>query len=132
MNSNKLANFAKVVDNLKSILKEATTPIVRDAAIKRYELCYELAWKAVQEALRTEGLEVCKSPKSCFQQAFQQGWIEDEETFIEMIARRNLTTHTYNDNLAEEIYTNLGKYLAQFEFLLAQLLISPTTRVIPK
>jgi nucleotidyltransferase substrate binding protein (TIGR01987 family) len=132
MNSNKLANFAKVVDNLKSILKEATTPIVRDAAIKRYELCYELAWKAVQEALRTEGLEVCKSPKSCFQQAFQQGWIEDEETFIEMIARRNLTTHTYNDNLAEEIYTNLGKYLVQFEFLLAQLLISPTTRVIPK
>lgn len=132
MNSNKLANFAKVVDNLKSILKEATTPIVRDAAIKRYELCYELAWKAVQEALRTEGLEVCKSPKSCFQQAFQQGWIENEETFIEMIARRNLTTHTYNDNLAEEIYTNLGKYLVQFEFLLAQLLISPTTRVIPK
>ena len=49
-----------------------------------------------------------------------------------MIARRNLTTHTYNDNLAEEIYTNLGKYLVQFEFLLAQLLISPTTRVIPK
>ena len=124
MNSQyKLSNFAKVVNNLQNILQETATPIVRDAAIKRYELCYELAWKAIQEALKTEGLEECKSPKNCFQQAFQQGWIEDDKTFVEMIAKRNLTTHTYNDNLAEEIYANLGKYLVLFEFLLAQLQI---------
>ncbi len=119
----KLTNFAKAINNLQSILRETATPIVRDAAIKRYELCYELAWKTIQAALKTEGLEVCKSPKNCFQQAFQQGWIEDEKTFVEMIAKRNLTTHTYNDNLAEEIYANLGKYLVLFEFLLAQLQI---------
>jgi nucleotidyltransferase substrate binding protein (TIGR01987 family) len=117
----KRANFAKAVDNLKNILRETATPIVRDAAIKRYELCYELAWKAIQEALRNEGLEMCKSPKNCFQQAFQQGWITDEETFVEMIAKRNLTIHIYNDNLAEEIYASLGKYLVLFEWLLAQL-----------
>jgi len=117
----KLASLIKSVENLKSILTETETQIVRDAAIKRYELCYELAWKSVQEALRAEGLEVCKSPKSCFKEAFKQGWIADEETWAEMIQNRNLTTHTYNEDLAEEIYNNLGKYLSLFEFLLARL-----------
>jgi nucleotidyltransferase substrate binding protein (TIGR01987 family) len=90
----KLTRFIKAMENLKSILKEEKTPTVRDAAIKRYELCYELAWKSIQEALKTQGLEVCKSPKACFKQAFEQGWITDEETFSEIVQKRNLTTYT--------------------------------------
>ncbi len=117
----KLVSFIKAIENLRTVLMETETQIVRDAAIKRYELCYELAWKSVQEALRAEGLEICKSPKSCFKQAFQQGWIEDEEICAEMIQNRNLTTHTYNEELAQNIYNNLKKYLSLFEFLLAQL-----------
>ena len=117
----KLVSFIKALENLRSVLMETETQFVRDAAIKRYELCYELAWKSVQEALRAEGLEICKSPKSCFKQAFQQGWIEDEEICAEMIQNRNLTTHTYNEELAQNIYNNLKKYLSLFEFLLAQL-----------
>jgi len=42
----KLASFIKSVKNLKSILTETETQIVRDAAKKRYEICYELAWKS--------------------------------------------------------------------------------------
>ncbi len=117
----KLVEFAKSLENLRDIILESKTSIVRDAAIKRYELCYELAWKSVQERLRGEGLEICKSPKTCFKEAFEQGWIEDEETFAEMIQNRNLTTHTYNEGLAEEIYINLGKYVSLFEFLLKKL-----------
>ena len=53
----KLAEFAKSFENLKNIILESKTPIIRDATIKRYELCYELcyelAWKSVQERLRT-------------------------------------------------------------------------------
>ncbi|MCK5523816.1 MAG: HI0074 family nucleotidyltransferase substrate-binding subunit [Thiomargarita sp.] len=117
----KLQSFIKSIANLKSILAEAKTPIVRDAAIKRYELCYELAWKSVQEALRNQGLEICRSPKSCFKQAFKQGWIEEEETYADMVQNRNLTTHTYNEDLAEEIYNQLGEYLSLFESLLINL-----------
>jgi len=127
MNSKpKLSSFIKAMENLKSILKEDKTPTVRDAAIKRYELSYELAWKSIQEALRTEGLEVCKSPKACFKQAFEQGWITDEETFAEIVQKRNLTTHTYNDDLAEEIYNKLGTYAALFELLLVKLQVLET------
>ena len=117
----KLDSFKKSVNNLKSIFIEVKTPIVRDAAIKRYELCYELAWKSIQEALRSEGLEICKSPKNCFKQAFKQDWIEDEEGFADMVQNRNLTTHTYDENLADEIYDSLSKYLVLFEILLEKL-----------
>jgi hypothetical protein len=59
MNSQpKLTSFIKTITNLKSILTEKKTPIIRDAAIKRYELCYELAWKSVPEALKTRDIEV--------------------------------------------------------------------------
>jgi len=92
-NKPKLQSFRKSVANLKSILVESKTGIVRDAAIKRYELCYELSWKSVQEALRNEGLEICKSPKGCFKQAFKLGWIEEEEAYADMVQNRNLTTH---------------------------------------
>ncbi len=122
MNKNpKLPSFIKSVANLRSILTETNTQIVRDAAIKRYELCYELAWKSVQEALKNEGLEICKSPKSCFKQAFKQGWIIKEEPYAVMVQNRNLTTHTYNEELAEEIYNSLGNYLSLLESLLAKL-----------
>ncbi len=119
----KLHSFKKTVANLKSILAETKNPIVRDAAIKRYELCYELAWKSVQEKLRTEGLEICPSPKQCFKQAFSQGWIapEQEPIFAEMVKNRNLTTHIYNETLADEIYQKLASYLLLFESLLSKL-----------
>jgi nucleotidyltransferase substrate binding protein (TIGR01987 family) len=122
MNSkHKLTSFIKAMANLKSILAENKTPIVRDAAIKRYEICYELAWKSIQESLRTEGMEVCKSPKGCFKEAFKQGWIVDEQAFSEMVQNRNLTTHTYNENLADEIYDSLETYVHLFDSLLINL-----------
>lgn len=114
----KLHSFTKSINNLKSILTETKTPIVRDAAIKRYELAYELAWKVIQEALKNEGLEICKSPKNCFKAAFKQGWIENEEAYADMVQNRNLTTHTYDEDLAEEIYNNLENYLSLLESLI--------------
>lgn len=117
----KRIDFQKAIENLKIIIAEPPSAIVRDAAIKRYELCYELAWKSIQESLKEEGMEICKSPKSCFKQAFKQGWIKNEELFVEMIQMRNLTTHTYNEELAEKIYSTLKRFMVEFESLLEEL-----------
>lgn len=114
----KLADFERTVNNLQEILEESGNSIVRDAAIKRYELCYELAWKSIQEAMRELGLEVCKSPRTCFQFAFQQGWISDQGLFVDMMRSRNLTTHTYDEDLAESIYAQLPQYLIGLQGLL--------------
>jgi len=70
---------------------------------------------------KNEGLEICKSPKSCFKQAFKQGWIVKEESYAVMVQNRNLTTYTYNEELAEEIYNSLSNYLSLLESLLEKL-----------
>ncbi len=118
MNSNiKLNYFKQAIDNLNAVMLEKKTDIVRDSAIKRYEICYELAWKSVQERLKIEGLEICRSPNSCFKEAFKQGWIKNEEDFADMVKNRNLTTHTYDQKLAESIYQKLNDYLRLLEHL---------------
>lgn len=114
----KLNYFRQAVANLNAVMQEPRTDIVRDCAIKRYEICYELSWKSIQELLKSEGLEICQSPKRCFKEAFQQGWINDEEGFAEMVDKRNLTAHTYDKELAESVYQKINDYLQLFESLL--------------
>lgn len=117
----KLNHFKNAIANLEEVMAENKTSIVRDSAIKRYEICYELAWKSVQEFLKNEGLEICKSPKQCFKEGFQQGLIIDEEGFVDMIENRNLTTHTYDEELAEMVYQKITKYLLLFKELFREL-----------
>jgi nucleotidyltransferase substrate binding protein (TIGR01987 family) len=117
----KLNHFKQAIENLEEVLKKSKTDIVRDSAIKRYEICYELAWKTVQEKLKNQGLEVCRSPKECFKQAFYQEWIDNELLFSDMIKNRNLTTHIYDSELAENVYLDIKNYLPLFKELLQKI-----------
>ena len=93
---------------------------MHDAAIQRFEFSFELAWKAIQEALKKEGLG-CQSPKSCLREAFAQGWIEDEDAALAILDDRNLTSHTYNESLAQVVFDRLPAHLAFFRGLEARL-----------
>ena len=93
---------------------------MRDAALQRFEFSFELAWKAIQEALKKEDLG-CQSPKSCLRAAFAQGWIEDEDAALAMLDDRNLTSHTYNEALALAVFDRLPAHLAFFRQLEARL-----------
>ena len=60
----------------------------------------------VQEAARNEGRD-CFSPKSCLREAFALDWLQDEGAWLVMLADRNLTSHTYDEELAQAVYTRL-------------------------
>ncbi len=112
----RLAAFRNAIGRLRDALDAPETDLHRDAAIQRFEFCFELAWKAVQERARAEGLD-CVSPRSCLRLAFGSGWIEDEETWLAMLEDRNRASHTYDETLAKEIYSRLSSYLPAFEAL---------------
>ena len=94
----------------------APTRVERDAAIQRFEFCFELAWKAIQERARDEGLD-CQSPKSCLTLAFKASWVVDEREWLAMLADRNQTSHTYDEDLAKAVYGRLRRYLPLLEAL---------------
>jgi len=109
--------FEQALRRLQEVLREPESSLVRDAAIKRFEFTFELAWKAVQRVLREQGV-LCHSPKGCYREAFACGMVQDNPLWIRMIEDRNRTVHTYNEKTAIAIYRNLKDYEPLFEELL--------------
>lgn len=114
------AAFRQALDRLRDVLREDETDITRDAAIQRFEFCFELGWKAIQEAARAQGLD-CASPRACGRVGFRLGWIHDEAGWLAMLEDRNRTSHTYNEKLARAVYGRLSVHLALLEAFAAAL-----------
>ncbi len=43
---NRVAEFERCLEKFKEVLQKPKDDIVRDSAIKRFELCFEIAWKS--------------------------------------------------------------------------------------
>ena len=74
-----------------------------DATIQRFEFCFELAWKLMKAILEYEGIEA-NSPRSSIREGWKQGLISDAEEWLDMMEKRNLSSHTYDENVARDIY----------------------------
>jgi len=86
-----------------------------DATIQRFEFCFELAWKLMKAVLEYDGIEV-NSPRSCIRESWKQGLIPDAQEWLEMMEKRNLSSHTYDENAAREIYREVkGRYVVLLE-----------------
>ena len=111
----KMANAKRALKTLQELLGSKSLTIVeRDAAIQRFEYTFEALWKAGKAFLREiEGLEI-GSPKGVIRGFLQVGLFTEEQTALAlaMVDDRNLTSHTYNEGLAEQICDQLDNYAA--------------------
>lgn len=112
--------FQEAVRRFEDVLKEPKTEFIRDSAIKRFELAFDLSWKTIKAFLEEEGL-LCTSPLDCFREAFRQGLLRGHDSWAELVRTRNKTVHTYSAALAEEVYQALPGALAAFQELLTTL-----------
>jgi nucleotidyltransferase substrate binding protein (TIGR01987 family) len=115
--SRRLALARRALGTLREVLAEPKTTITRDAAIQRFEYSFETTWKAAQRHLRdAEGLDP-GSPASVIRATHAVGLLDETAARLglEMVRDRNLTVHTYNERLAEDIYSRLQIYLDMME-----------------
>ena len=115
MNSEKLnrnfINLEKALNRFKEALQEPESTIVLDATIQRFEFTYELIWKTLKNFLEDiHGIRVV-SARQVFKEAYGLSLIDQEDVFLEMINSRNLLSHTYNEELANDIYKKCPSYL---------------------
>lgn len=103
------ASFTQSLQRLDEILQDEKTIKNRDSAIKRFEFTVELAWKCIQKFLREQKI-ICRSPKECLKEAFKFGLIADDERWLGVIEDRNITAHTYDEEVADEVYKRLPGY----------------------
>ncbi len=83
-----------------------STELERAGIIQFFEMTFELAWKVLKDYLEAQGYLV-KSPRETIKQAYQIELINDGHVWLDALAKRNLTTHTYDDELAEKLVNDI-------------------------
>jgi nucleotidyltransferase substrate binding protein (TIGR01987 family) len=100
----KLSNFDQALQRLKEAIEEFKQPgasdVVRDGVIQRFEFTYELAWKTTKAYLEDIGIVDVNSPKAIFKEAYVQRLITNEDNWLLMLKDRNMTSHTYKEEMA--------------------------------
>lgn len=99
------------MDRLQEAVAQPETSILRDAVIQRFEFTFELTWKTLQIYLEHHGLE-CGSPRATLKKSFAEGLIptpEEADIWLQMLDDRNLTSHAYDEALAQHIYQRIAQ-----------------------
>ncbi len=122
----KLNNFTNALQRLKEaaieLEKDDASDVVRDGLIQRFEFTYELAWKTTKQYLEEVGIVDNNSPKAVIKAAYAQNLIFNEQNWLLMLNDRNLTSHVYKEEIAEEIAERITDYyINEFEKLLSKL-----------
>lgn len=117
----KLANITRQFDDatakLDDVMRQKKDEYIRDSAIQRFEFTFEFAWKAMKAFLEAKkGLRVY-SPRDAIEAAFQVSLVGEDIAWIEMIETRNLTSHVYQEEMAERVYGAIPRYQPLFRKL---------------
>lgn len=114
--SNALERYKATIEAKSVYIQDGYGDIFLDIAVKRFEFTFEMAWKACKRALDYYGFE-CKSPRECLREAFAQGILSEEGTWLDMLEQRNLSAHVYDEISVGEINIDLHRYLSTFSEL---------------
>ncbi|MGL5378762.1 HI0074 family nucleotidyltransferase substrate-binding subunit [Clostridium sp.] len=102
----KYMNLKRAYERLVEVsnLYDGKNDIVRDSLIQRFEFTYELTHKALREFMKYLGVTLENSfPRTIYKKAYVNNMISDDLVWINLLEDRNLTSHIYNENLADEV-----------------------------
>jgi nucleotidyltransferase substrate binding protein (TIGR01987 family) len=111
-------DFAAAIGRLEQALALPKDDIVRDSAIQRFEISFELCWKFLKAYLEEEHNASCTSPRTCFRAAFKNGMLNNDPFWIDLTVLRNYTVHTYSESLADHVYGRLAEVARRFHDVL--------------
>ena len=114
----KFEKFQKALLSLEAIYLKPTQEDRSniDATIQRFEFTFELGWKFLKDYFFERGVEL-NYPKEILQEAFNVNLIDNENVWIKMLKDRNMTSHTYDQKLADEIFLRIKLYVPELRNL---------------
>lgn len=108
--------FRRLSDAAALAAERDLTELEQQGLIQAFEFTHELAWKTLKDFLESKGATEIYGSKVATRQAFATGLIEDGEVWMAMIESRNQASHTYNEDLANQITASiLARYVSEFE-----------------
>ena len=113
-------------DNFKRSLKQLDQAFVlmdkrelnnleKQGVIQAFEYNYELAWNVIKDFYQYQGVTNIQGSRDAFRLAFERGLISEGDIWMDMIKKRQLASHTYNEEVVVEIMDAIvNDYYHQF------------------
>jgi nucleotidyltransferase substrate binding protein (TIGR01987 family) len=104
-------NFNRALKQLTAAVELSAqrefTELEKQGVIQGFEFVHELAWNVLKDLLEFEGIQGIVGSRGTVREAFKRGLLTDGELWLDMIDKRNLTSHTYNAELAQDMVNNI-------------------------
>ena len=118
----RFANYKKALVQLKNAVElskqRPLSLLEKQGVIQAFEFTHELAWNVLKDYLEDQGNQNIKGSKDTTRAAFKVELIADGEQWMAMIQSRNLSSHTYDEQTAEQLVTAIIQdYFPLFEAL---------------
>jgi nucleotidyltransferase substrate binding protein (TIGR01987 family) len=119
-------SFERAFSRLNAAVKLAEQRELSDleaqGLIQGFEYTHELAWKTLKNFLESQGVLNLYGSRDTTREAFRNDLIENGEVWMDMVDKRNLTSHTYDEETAAQVIIAIRTaYFAEFERLLVRL-----------
>lgn len=119
----RFSNYIKAVDKLSQSVKyilenfnaeeslddEILDEMIKEGLIQRFEYTHELAWNVMKDYAEYQGNPNIGGSRDASREAFQLKLVTNGHIWMDMITSRNKTSHTYNEETANEIYDKILK-----------------------
>ncbi|OQX97303.1 MAG: nucleotidyltransferase [Bacteroidetes bacterium 4572_128] len=90
----------------------------KEGLIQRFEYTFELSWKTMKDYLEFNGF-IVKSPRAAIKQAFQIEMIDDGEIWLDILEKRNLMAHIYDEIIFTDVIDLIqNQYFQEIEKLM--------------
>ena len=104
-------NYGRALQTLRNAAELATqrplSELEQQGLIQVFEFTHELAWNLLKDFLEAQGIAGLIGSRDAIRTAFKNGLLEEGETWMEMIKARNLSSHTYQQDLAQRIASDI-------------------------
>ena len=112
----RFANYSKAISQLtKFIQKKDLNELEEQGLIQAFEYTYELSWNTIKDFYEHQGETNIHGSRDAIRLAYKRGLIQNGDLWMKMIKSRTLSSHTYNEEIAQEIIVAIkNKYYQEF------------------
>ncbi len=115
----RFSNYRKALKQLGDAVllsqKRTLSDLEEQGMIQAFEFTFEMAWKVIKDFYEYQGEAGIMGSRDAFRLAFQRELIADGETWMDMVKRRNETSHTYDEKTKNRVVAAIiGQYHSEF------------------
>jgi len=119
--SNYLRAYGNLAEAVELSRTRPLTKLEQQGLIQAFEFTHELAWNVLKDYLEEKGISGLIGSKDATRTAFKNDLIEDGESWMKMIEARNLSSHTYNNEIAQSVADDiLARFFPAFTLMSAK------------